>query len=256
MARTPEGERRLSELRLGDEVLARDATSGSLVFSEVLLFVDRVPDERRQFLRLRTAGNRTLTLTPTHLVPVARRRHLLRRPLVRTAARHKFDNRVDGDVEVDAEVDEVPNVDTLVTEFAERVVVGDKVLVRGATRHDRTSPDMAVLDTVVDVQLVLRSGVFAPLTRAGTVVVDDVVASCYAVVDSQRLAHWAFAPVRAWYNLKESVQRLARLVAHPLSAPHMSRQAVTSVPGEGVHWYADALYSLARSVLPARLLHQ
>lgn len=232
---TPDGPKPLSELRVGDSVLARDSSSGSLVFSEVLMFIDRDPEERRQFLSVRTAANRTLTLTPTHLVPVVRQRQ---------RQRPEDTNRVE----------EEEDANEVVTEFAERVRAGDRVLVPGATRHDRhglgNAVEDAVLDTVVDVQLVLERGVFAPLTRAGTVVVDDVVASCYAVVDSQRLAHWAFGPLRVWFNLKEAVQRLGRVMTLT------SKAAKTPPPQQGIHWYADALYSLARSTLPSSWLHQ
>ncbi|XP_026271956.1 sonic hedgehog protein [Frankliniella occidentalis] len=237
VVRTPEGEKRMSELRVGDSVLARDDATGRLSFSEVLMFIDRTPDERRQFLRVRTASNRTLTLTPTHLVPVVRRRPQRQRP-----RRPEDANSVE-------DVD-----DAVETEFAERVVPGDRVLVPGATKHDRaaTAQD-AVLDTVVDVQLVLEEGVFAPLTRAGTVVVDDVVASCYAVVDSQRLAHWAFAPIRVWFNLKDAMLRLGRTLSSPLSKPTVRS---SPQPAPGVHWYADTLYSVARMTLPDNWLHQ
>lgn len=250
--RTPEGRRPLSELRVGDQVLARDQASGALVYSEVLMFIDRMPDERRQFLRLRTAGNRTLTLTPAHLVPVVRHRPV------------DGSNDISNDIADEEGGDSaaagqlVREEDAVATmEFAERVAVGDRVLVPGATKHDRQAG--AVLDTVVDVELVLRRGVFAPLTRAGTVVVDDVVASCYAVIDSQRAAHWAFAPLRAWFNLRDAVHRLALLVSRPTADPDAvssSRTPAAEPQPQGVHWYADALYALARNVLPSTWLHE
>ncbi|KAJ1528078.1 hypothetical protein ONE63_007995 [Megalurothrips usitatus] len=237
VVRTPEGARPLSEVRVGDMLLSRDESTGGLVFSEVLMFIDRSPEERRQFLRLTTAGNRTLTLTPAHLLPVLRRQRQRPRPAEETNSVADYD-----DVEEE--------------EFAERVVVGDRVLVPGATKHDRSPADATVLDTVVAVELVLERGVFAPLTRAGTLVVDDVVASCYAVVSSQRLAHWAFAPLRVWTNLRESLQRLARMAASPLSGGQAAaRPAALQAMPTGVHWYPDALYSLARIALPSSWLH-
>ena len=41
-----------------------------------------------------------------------------------------------------------------------------------------------------------ESGVYGPMTEEGTIVVDGILASCYALVEDQQLAHWMFAPLR------------------------------------------------------------
>ena len=65
---TSSGERkRLSDLAVGDSVLASDG-DGGLHFSPVLLFLDRDPDEWRRFVEIRTESGHTLTLTPSHLL--------------------------------------------------------------------------------------------------------------------------------------------------------------------------------------------
>ncbi|XP_062848952.1 sonic hedgehog protein [Trichomycterus rosablanca] len=81
-----------------------------------------------------------------------------------------------------------------------------------------------------------RDGWFAPLTSHGTIVVDDVLASCYAAVQNQKLAHLAFAPVRF-------VQKVAPFLFS------WSRQ------GEGVHWYADFLYRMGTWILDKDAFH-
>ena len=118
--------------------------------------------------------------------------------------------------------------------FADRVRRGDRLLVK--------SPNSTTeVDTVVSVEPVLRRGVYAPLTLDGTIVVDGIVASCYAVVNSQWVAHLAYAPFRLYTNLKQSVLWL--VTSSRADAP------------EGVHWYARILYNVALYVLPKRILY-
>lgn len=56
--------------------------------------------------------------------------------------------------------------------------------------------------TVESVNKVERRGMYAPATHTGTVIVNGVVASNYAVVDTHTWAHLSFAPLRAWSNLR------------------------------------------------------
>uniref|UniRef100_A0AAY4EYG1 Hedgehog protein n=1 Tax=Denticeps clupeoides TaxID=299321 RepID=A0AAY4EYG1_9TELE len=76
-------------------------------------------------------------------------------------------------------------------------------------------------------------GVFAPLTAHGTIVVNGVLASCYAVVDKQQLAHWAFGPLRLLYHW-------------------------TGVPqccSSGLHWYSWALHWIGTLILNSDHFH-
>lgn len=76
-------------------------------------------------------------------------------------------------------------------------------------------------------------GAYAPLTRHGTLVVDGVVASCFALVQEQHLAQLAFWPLRLYHSL----------VGWP------------GVQGDGVHWYSGLLYRLGRLLLPPDSFH-
>ncbi|XP_063218456.1 indian hedgehog protein [Bacillus rossius redtenbacheri] len=179
----------LSQLRLGQLVLAAHAASGEPVFSEVLAFLDRDPAPRRQFVRLSTASGRNVTLTPAHLLAAPGGCHV----------------------------------------FAGALRPGDEVLALGPGGGDPRP------DAVVAAEPVLARGVYAPLTRHGTLVVDGVLASCYAVVRSQAVAHLALAPLRLAYNLRDAALR-----ASPV----------------GVHWYVRALYRTAQLLLPADMFYR
>lgn len=61
-------EKRLEDLQLGERVLSYDEETRRLVYSQVIMFLDRDTQAEKQFLRLRLNGGRQLTVTPQHLV--------------------------------------------------------------------------------------------------------------------------------------------------------------------------------------------
>uniref|UniRef100_A0A8W7NZE1 Hedgehog protein n=1 Tax=Anopheles atroparvus TaxID=41427 RepID=A0A8W7NZE1_ANOAO len=121
--------------------------------------------------------------------------------------------------------------------FADRVREGDHVLVQsgadGALEPRR----------VHRISAMLSEGVYAPLTREGTIVVDSVAASCYALIDSQTVAHLSFLPYRAAQKLGALFERSS--AADSLSLPRH----------EGIHWYAKSLYAIKDYLIPSDWLY-
>ncbi|XP_034942703.1 sonic hedgehog protein A [Chelonus insularis] len=229
LIRTSEGHQKpLSDLRIGERIAALNS-DGNVVYSEVIAFLDRAPEERRQFVKLITASGKYLTLTPAHLVPV-----------------------------------ESDDQESSRITFAARVKVGDRILVQDP---DTTNVESFRLrwDQVIEAKLVLEEGVFAPLTREGTVVVDDVVASCYAIVDSQTLAHYAWMPFRIVWSIQSGFESIKKFfwsdTTQETAEDFISSNEINGVVQEktyqplGVHWYASFLYSIASNILPSSLLY-
>jgi hypothetical protein len=211
---TSTGQRKaMADLEVGDLVLTADS-DGSLQFSPVILFLDRDPDSRRQFYAIETESGVTLTVTPSHLVYA--------------------DLRNDGFKE-----NEISDSENFKAVFAGRVREGDYILVQ---RDGAMSPSR-----VTNIETKIFSGVFAPLTSSGNLVVDGALASCYAVLEDQSVSHAAFAPFRwshaitGWLDLSSS-----RVVRSGDSRQNEPRTI-------GIHWYADILYSLAQLVMPERV---
>ncbi len=163
---------------------------GALEFSPVILFLDRDPKEQRQFYHISTEAGQALTLTPSHLIYAS------------------------------TEAIEASRFEAI---YAKDIREGDFILVHNGQGNMKPV-------RVTDVEMRVLTGVFAPLTSAGNLVVDDVLASCYAVVDSQAVAHAAFAPMR-WYS-----SLFAKLDLQ-----------------NGIHWYADALYRIGDTLMPRHL---
>jgi hypothetical protein len=202
---TPNGTKLMRDLQIGDSVLSM-TKSGDVRFSEVLMFMDRQANANTLFYQLTTDANTTLQLTPSHLVYVSR----MHQSTILQAQ----------------------------TMFAKDVKIGDYIFIAHGRRKFR--PVM-----VVWLSSSVERGIYAPLTEDGTIVVDRSLASCYAVVNYQSIAHFAFAPVR-WYSSIKSTFR------GEVSEQDKRRDTEET---SGIHWYPRTLYDIAPYVLPDRLLY-
>lgn len=183
----------LSAVRPGDRVLAM-GEDGNPTFSDVLIFLDREPDRLRAFQVIETQDPpRRLALTPAHLLFTANNH-------TEPAAHFR-------------------------ATFASQVQPGQYVLVAGMPGLQPAR--------VAAVSTHIALGAYAPLTRHGTLVVEDVVASCFAAVADHRLAQLAFWPLRLFHSLAWG----------------------SWTPGEGVHWYPQLLYRLGQLLLEENSFH-
>jgi len=199
----------MKDLSIGDKVQAINE-DGETVYSEVLLFLDRHTTELRSFIHITTESGEELRLTSTHLLYVGS--------------------------------EECSELSCLAPTYAGKVEIGQVVYILG-------DEGVRGIVRVISVKSVVSSGVYAPLTTEGNLVVDGVLASCYAVIDSQRVAHAAFLPLRLWSNLQHNVRHLFRTLSVTGATPRTS----SPMPLSGVHWYADFLYSLGSLLLPSHL---
>ena len=90
---------------------------------------------------------------------------------------------------------------------------------------------MLISERVANVTDVVKQGYMAPLTAEGTLIVNNVAASCYAVIDSHSAAHTVLAPMRWWYGIVGTSKKSSGVI--------------------GVHWFAKMLYEMATFVVPS-----
>lgn len=190
-------------LQTGDRVLAAD-DDGNPIYTDFIMFIDQDSTTRRVFYVIETDSGQKITLTAAHLIFVG------------------HDNSTGAGEERMSAV------------FASQVQRGQKVFVFHA-EQGRLVPV-----TVKRIYTQQHEGSFAPVTVQGTIVVDQVLASCYAVIEDHDLAHWALAPVR---------------LAHWVSSLLFSSQPQVSAQSDGVHWYSKILYQLGTWLLDSHSIH-
>ncbi|CAF1414538.1 unnamed protein product [Adineta ricciae] len=78
--------------------------------------------------------------------------------------------------------------------WAENLSTGDEVLVISSKQGNKTA-----WEAITDISDIEKQGLMAPLTEQGTIIVNNVHASCYALVRSHTIGHIALTPFR-WYR--------------------------------------------------------
>ncbi|NWR33952.1 SHH protein, partial [Tachuris rubrigastra] len=203
------GTKLVKDLRPGDRVLAAD-TEGRLLYSDFLTFLDREDGSHKLFYVIETRQPRArLLLTAAHLLFVA----------------PQHNQSQEGS----------PSSRAL---FASRVRPGQRVFVLG--EGGRQLLPAAVHSVSLREE---ASGAYAPLTAQGTILINRVLASCYAVVEEHSWAHWAFAPFRLLQGM------LATL------CPSGGGSPMGDPTAPGIHWYSRLLYRIGSWVLDSDSLH-
>lgn len=157
------------------------------------------------------------------------------------------------------------NIGTTKYIFADKIEIGDYVLVH----LDNTLTPRKVVQITVET----HTGVYAPLTKEGTIIVNSILASCYALVDSQSIAHFSFMPIRLVYSIRHWFSPSSSSSSSPLSSLSTS-SSLSSSPSSissrlftesiitegygqnGIHWYAKILYSIKDYILPSHWIYQ
>ena len=191
----------IKDLKLGDKVQAADE-EGNVVYSDFLLFMDQDTQTRRLFYVIETTEpKRKLRVTAAHLIFI---------------------------------INSTENSEMSIT-YASKVKPGHKVFV-----IDDTVGKLKAV-TVERIHTEEFHSSFAPLTAHGTILVDQVLTSCYAVIVSHKWAHWAFAPLQLSYRFMS------------LFVPGGGSNITCQV--DGVHWYSKMLFHVGTWLLDRDSFH-
>lgn len=125
------------------------------------------------------------------------------------------------------------NTSSISVVFASEINIGDLLYTSNGS--------VPSYEAVTRITMTTEIGVYAPLTRQGTLLVDGVLVSCYAHCPSHDAAHLIMAPLRAASPLYGAWKRLSSLMIGGLPELHSD--------GAGIHWYAATLMSLTDVLL-------
>lgn len=217
------GTKLVKDLRPGDRVLAAD-DQGRLLYSDFLTFLDRDDGAKKVFYVIETREPRErLLLTAAHLLFVAP---------------HNSSGSA-------------PAPSAL---FASRVRPGQRVYVVAERGGDRRLLPASVHSVTLREEAV---GAYAPLTAHGTILINRVLASCYAVIEEHSWAHRAFAPFRLAHALLAALApaRTDGGGGDSIPAPQSAAEARAAAPAAGIHWYSQLLYHIGTWLLDSETLH-
>ncbi|MEQ2218946.1 hypothetical protein XENOCAPTIV_010362, partial [Xenoophorus captivus] len=212
----------MRDLLPGDRVLASSSTDvhAQLLYSPIVSFLDRRPNATRTFYVIGTDGQHNITLTAAHLIFVT---DCVRRPRKSGQEETSQGTKYFGSMWQRRGPEE-----GMRTVFATEVQPGQCVFTTSGRSKSR--PRLSVV-TFVEEQR--STGLYAPLTQHGSIVVNSVLASCYAAVDSHYLSHWVLAPLRLVYRIIGPSQ----------------------VQIDGLHWYPWILQRLGKVLLGTGHFH-
>jgi hypothetical protein len=151
----------MTQVARGDMVLAVDRTTGALTYSKVVLMAHAFEQEETEYIAVTTTSGRTLRLSPQHLMQrsAAAPAGLLEAAAPAYQLMKAFPAQIQGHA-----------VETVA---AELVKVGDTIFVAGQGTKALTA------EAVTAIKRIVAKGIYAPLTLAGNLVVDGVLASAY-----------------------------------------------------------------------------
>uniref|UniRef100_H2YWW4 Hedgehog protein n=1 Tax=Ciona savignyi TaxID=51511 RepID=H2YWW4_CIOSA len=215
----------ISSLQPGDQVLAV-GQSGQVVIDTFLQFMHAQSDIR-EMVEITTENGRSLVLTKNHLIYTTKR-----------LGQDLYDTFLSTWMEYSSPT----------AAFAGKVREGDYIYALHDTEQLTLSSSVTVRPArVLKIRTIeSASGAYAPLTQSGTILVDGVAASCYAVIESDVIAHAVVSPYR--YYLRFSLWFSGETNTINTVARNKTRSRSVQ-PMQGISLYSKLLYRIFSRIL-------
>uniref|UniRef100_A0A183AKL8 HintN domain-containing protein n=1 Tax=Echinostoma caproni TaxID=27848 RepID=A0A183AKL8_9TREM len=208
---------RVDELKIGDRVLSQNLITGKMEFTPIVAFLHRDEHAWSPMLRViynapmsNGKQNMSLYLTPDHLIYI-----------------------------------KPGPTEQIKTVFASTLQQGSVIMISSMFPNQSLSEGIVLHTEYIDDpggqggssnELI---GLYAPLTHTGSVIVDDVVVSCFAYFSNPNLSYFITWPLQWMYKLSQWLS-----IFHPPAEEQ-----------NGIHWLAETLLDWLMPILPGSMFH-
>ncbi|RTG81398.1 uncharacterized protein DC041_0010416 [Schistosoma bovis] len=90
-----------------------------------------------------------------------------------------------------------------------------------------------------------KIGLYAPITDTGTMIVDNVLVSCFAYISNHQLASFIISPWKLIYNLLFYMNRFIKLFQY-----NEYNDEIDSINSNGIPWFIQWIYKFMYQILP------
>jgi hedgehog len=121
--------------------------------------------------------------------------------------------------------------------FAYKLTTNDSILIYDSKMNK------SIIETIVSIRIGLVDAYSAPVTQLGTILVNDILISCYALIESHSLAHLVMSPIRIIYSFNKLYQNLLPTNnSSSSSSSYYGEIMRINKQSNGIHWYPELLY--------------
>jgi hypothetical protein len=168
----------MRDLNEGDEVMA-PMQSGQVSWQPVTWFLHKESEVTAEFVELSVNGAAQIAMTKKHLLPL-----------------------LPCDTDLSAFIGEsASSLMTRFAVFAERAKVGQCLVQLSADQQRLT------LQPISDVRMVVKQGIYSPMTSSGALLVNDVLSTCYSSSLESFVVQHSF--YTQWHWLSQAVQSVS-----------------------------------------------
>uniref|UniRef100_A0A914P9E5 Hint domain-containing protein n=1 Tax=Panagrolaimus davidi TaxID=227884 RepID=A0A914P9E5_9BILA len=142
--------KRMDDLKINDWILSGNSENGNIGFSKVSSWIHKKPNLKAEFIKFSLKNGQHLKITKMHYIFKGNCK----------SKKGSFEN--------------------LQMVFAQNVSIHDCL-------YTLNSKNELIETRILSIEMVEEKGIYAPLTETGTIIVNDIFASCYSNVDAKHL---------------------------------------------------------------------